>query len=131
MNEKEKEIAKIQKRIDDAGLVVEDLNRQIQHCKTSINERLGDITSLKAKMKRLERSSVDSVTDHAIIRWLEKVDGVNVQKAKADILEALSKVYKQDTTNDKFYVMIGSQEYVIVVKDGLVFTVYPKDKTLK
>jgi predicted nucleic acid-binding Zn-ribbon protein len=128
MDDKQKEIAKIKKRIEDVGLVVEDLTKQLKHCKVSINERTGEVTSLKEKLKRLERSSVDSVTDHAILRWLEKVDGVNIQKAKEGILEALGSVYKQDTTSGKFDVIIGDKEYTLVVKDGLVFTMYPKEK---
>ena len=128
MDDKQKEIAKIKKRIEDVGLVVEDLTKQLKHCKVSINERTGEVTSLKEKLKRLERSSVDSVTDHAILRWLEKVEGVNIQKAKEGILEALGSVYKQDTTSGKFDVIIADKEYTLVVKDGLVFTMYPKEK---
>jgi IS4 transposase len=51
------------------------------------------------------------ITDHAIVRYLERVRGKNVEKIKSDILKGLK-----------------NKEFWYVVKDGHLITVIKKNK---
>ena len=61
------------------------------------------------------------VTDHAVIRWLERKHGLDIQAMRRDIYEEVmgkgGKVYK----NGWFYK---------VVKDGIVYVVDSRNKTV-
>lgn len=74
---------------------------------------------MEAKRVKLTASRDHEVTDHALVRWLERKRGVDVQALKDQVLTdglRAALVVGQDCWSD------GSMTYVL--RDGMVVTIY-------
>lgn len=60
------------------------------------------------------------VSDHAVLRWLERVHGLDVAKTRAEMLRAVA----AGATGPDGMVYVGNCS--VVVEDGAIVTVYPK-----
>lgn len=74
------------------------------------------------------------VTDHAVIRWLERVHGLDVEAIRRDIMEAVEKAYYGDgrlrINKHETAVKVTAPDdsrYVIGTFDGNIITSYMKE----
>lgn len=102
-----------------------ELENQIQHLnkhEKNVDKGLREINKkLKKKQKKidgLQNNKEIKVTDHAVIRYLERVKGIDIQKIRKDICSTPQKQLKK--LGDGEYPMNGHK---IVVKNGTVITV--------
>lgn len=81
---------------------VERLSKEIQLLQNMLNEQVKDKTSL-------------TITEHAFVRWLERVKGIPVDEFKKEALAQLPK-YLPDGTHT-------FQKFNYVVKDNILITI--------
>lgn len=94
--------------------IIQEQNRIHKKLK-NINE---EIKKYEKKLKRAENPRKPSVTDHAVIRYLGRVKGIDMDKLREEICSTDKKTLKN--LGDGEYPM---DDYKIVVKDGTVITI--------
>ena len=86
---------------------------------------LGEIQSLEAQIKKLkDKTKEPIVSEHAMLRYIERVIGVNLDDIRTKILTPEVKTMIDTLGNGKFPIEGGR----IVVKDRTVVTVEPGGK---
>lgn len=72
--------------------------------------------------KCLRRGNIE-VSDHAVVRYLERVDGINIEEIRDKIVDSIPCV---DHTEDLKDMRVLKSNHSIVVKDNVVVTIAPK-----
>lgn len=97
-----------------------------------INQRLQD-KFVKMKAAAYEDEGSDKVTDHALVRWLERRHGINVAEMKAalhrEAMEALSKgVARPKLGTNSVRATLGEMVFVFVPASKNIVTCYRLDE---
>lgn len=103
-------IDSLKKKIDTNKIILTKLNRSL----CEINKKIREAESEKGV--RLQ------VTEHAMVRYLERAEGFNIEKLKAGIVNLLG-----ESLPDGKYPLDG-YNLRAVVKDNKVITIEPKHK---
>lgn len=86
------------------------------------------VADLNAQIARLQEEAKDPiVSEHAILRWLERVRGVNVSEVIGEMLTERNKAAINFVRSGKVPAGPGVQ---LVVKDRVVVSVYTQDKVV-
>lgn len=82
---------------------------------------------LKAKLKKLRKTPSDfRVSDHAVVRYLERVVGIDIEACKK---EMLAKLPKDLTYADPVqFVNISNDGLQYVIRDNLIISVTPTER---
>ncbi len=85
------------------------------------------IAELQTKIENIKEKTPSKiiVSEHAILRYLERVRGINLQEAEEEILTEASKKIIDELGNCKINTEAG---FKIVVRNGIVVTINTKDK---
>lgn len=115
-------------------LQLEETNIELEEKKALIAEHQRECADLLKKKRSIEetiRTSVPDgkvkldVTDHAVIRYMERVKGIDVKAIRDEILECCSHAKGlEDAAN--FNLFTG--DYKMVIKNGSVITVLDRKK---
>jgi chromosome segregation ATPase len=109
LSKKEAEAERIASEIKTANLSLGQIKQEINNLRQAIN-------SLKDKQ-------VEPVTEHAILRYLERVKNINIEETKNEIMEAVKGFYPLDgevisrDDNDKKVRFVIKGKQVITVTD--------------
>lgn len=79
------EVKSLRKRIKQAGVRIGELVDEKGKIQKRIREKNNEVRKLKGRLKELEGVELE-VTDHAILRYLQRVDGLDVDGVKATML---------------------------------------------
>ncbi len=80
-----KEVKVARKRIKEIGVEISDLNAQKQRIQADITRRNNQIRKLKDRLKELEGVEL-TATDHAILRYLERVQGLDLDEIRKEMI---------------------------------------------
>lgn len=118
------ELKKLQSMLSSLEASVEALKTQEAQIKRELSSKRMDMNHLKQRIENLAKKH-DGVTvsEHAIIRYIERVMGINIEQIAEKILPEKELNYIQQLGNGHYPVNHG--EFKIVVKDGVVITVLP------
>lgn len=99
----------------------ESLNAQAEN---ELSLRKNERNLIRRKLKKVRQNAVDlHITDHAVVRYLERVVGVDVEACKK---EMLSKLPKDLQPSDKVeFVKISADGLQYVIRDNLIISVTP------
>ncbi len=67
------------------------------------------------------------VTEHAIVRYLERVEGINIDKVRETILDINTREHIEEQ-GDGRYTLKKDRDFEMVVINGSVLTIAPKEK---
>lgn len=120
----EKQIKSLQERISKMKDEIVSLQREQTLTKQMIGKRSQELNTLKQNLANLMRKKEClMVTDHAIVRYLERVRGLNIQQVKDEILtdHAIGLIEKLGTngeypTGNGFSIVLRERN-VVTIKD--------------
>jgi chromosome segregation ATPase len=112
-----KEIKQVKKNIDSIQLELSALESRKQTLSKDLNQAKQEFENLKKKQEKVARlSKLPHVTDHAIVRYLERRFNIDIDDIKKEILS--------EELVTKVRALGGNCNYQgIVVKDNTVITV--------
>lgn len=82
----------------------------------AINKEIGEID------KKLNRGNLH-VSDHAVLRYMERVKGVNIDDIRDEIIDCIPCIDHTEDIKDK---SVFKGPHKLVIKDNTVVTVSPK-----
>lgn len=117
LNTELKQLKKFEQDLIDKRKVLQnDVNNNVSKCKTlrkSINEK-------EKEIKKISTSKKTIVSEHAILRYLERVCGMDIENVKTLILNEEFKTLKSLTNGDGA-ININGISYIL--KDNVIVTI--------
>jgi len=114
------EINYLNKRVSESEDRLEKLRDQSKNIKIQIRDEERKLLRAKEKIKVLTEKSKDPIiSDHAIIRYLERVKGLDLSEIKQSILNDKLKTMISTLGNGKF----PCDDFTAIVKDNQVITI--------
>jgi predicted RNase H-like nuclease (RuvC/YqgF family) len=119
------EINFLNRRIAEIEERLSSLREQDKNLRKQIREEERRLLTAKEKLERLTKKAEEPIlTDHALVRYLERVKGIDIAQMKKEIL------------NDKLRELIGTlgngkfpcDGFTAIVKDNQVITILDGDK---
>lgn len=117
-----REVKTIRKRIKQIGVELSHLNDENAQIRKAIGDKNRTIQKLKERLKELEGVDLE-VTDHAILRYLERTAGLDVEALKAEILN--DRLRAQVNTLGGTGKFPGPNHTLLVLENKRVVTVLP------
>lgn len=93
---------------------------EISSKQSESKRKLGEINKLKAQVENLSKDKTLKVSEHAIVRYFERVKGFNLDEVQSEILHQNVKGLF-DTLGDGSFP--HPDEYNVVIKDSTVVTI--------
>lgn len=91
---------------------------------TELKLRRSEMDLIKAKLKKVRQSNSELlVTDHAVVRYLERVTGLDIEACKKEMLSKLPKDYQPSPEVE--LVDVEAKNLCYVIRDNLVISVTP------
>lgn len=120
------ELKKLQSMVSSLEASIAVLKTQEEQIKRELSTKKMDINHLKQRITNLsKRADGITVSEHAIIRYIERVMGIDIEDIATKILPESAQEYIEQLGNGHYPVNHG--EFKIVVKDGVVITVLTPD----
>lgn len=116
----EHELKQLQSQRAKVEVTLDDLRQQqeeIKLHKSELMEKKGNLEQRICKIQEANKEPV--VTEHAILRYLERVEGVDIERVKSAILTKSVRGFV-GTSNGKFPISSGHR---VVVKGNTVITI--------
>lgn len=121
------EIKKLQSMRDGYQAELEILKTKEQGIKQEIISKKSSINTINQRIANLSKNNEEIiVSEHAILRYIERVVGIDVDKIVEQILPEETKIYIENLGNGNYPINDG--EFRIVVKDRVVVTVLSDDE---
>lgn len=107
----------------------DELVRKIKEINLKIKVADDNIMRLREE-QTLEDRGADAVTDHAVVRWLERRHGIDVHKVREVIVKEAIKGEISNKINKKgcLYVESGNMVYVVNDKMTTILTCFNKEE---
>lgn len=102
-----------------------DLGRMKQAAATRIAQIGGRIEKITAELRSRERGTVFEITDHALVRYLERKHGLDASAMRAAMIAEVSESAKQVKVKGEATGLVANDLVYVVSRDYLVVTVYP------
>lgn len=97
------------------------LKRQMKDASSAFNLAQNKVDKLEADIKALESKKELTVSDHAVLRYIERVMGINLDNIRTDIIEQVEKHY--DVLGDGKYPIDNGRT---VIQNGVIVTIEGK-----
>lgn len=95
--------------------------QQLKKKQDQLKEKTAECNKLYSQITGMRKHTRIKVSDHAMVRFLERVYKMNIEKLQSEILsEQVLKYYEQ--LGDGTY-PIGNTAIRVVIKDGVVVTI--------
>ena len=104
--------------------VVEELKNTVSDINIDIKATQHKISGLKDKIGKLENNGSIRISDHAIVRYLERIQGVDIAQAKRDILTDIV-LDQYNTLGDGTY---PNKNFKIIIRNSTVTTIIIDEK---
>lgn len=79
---------------------------------------------IRRKLKKVRGEATElHITDHAVVRYLERVVGIDIKACKEEILSKLPKNYK--SSDEVEFIKISNDDLQYVIRDNLIISVTP------
>jgi hypothetical protein len=120
------ELKHLQTQISESSTALQCLEKERLAICEKIQREKGILESLKSKIKQFQGGSGIVVSEHAILRFIERVYGLNMEEAKALILpKEIVPLIEKLGRNGDFPV---NDTHRVRVKNGIVVTILAKDE---
>lgn len=75
------------------------LHKEVQVLMDEKNRKVGSIDRVNKELKSRQHESVEeiAVTDHAVVRYLERVKGLDLEGARQEIIEMANRAVRRDS----------------------------------
>lgn len=100
------------------GLVIE-----FQSLSKELKVLRDDINKLNSEIKDYLDKEIEPITEHVILRYLERVKGIDIAAIKAEVMEHVKVLYPM---NGEVIGTINDKKYRFVIKNRQVITVTEK-----
>lgn len=111
------QIAQLQKKLDS-------LKQSRGNLDNEISTTVSKLQRVEQDLKRISHESKEPVvSEHAIIRYLERVKKIDIEQIKREILTDDIKKYIEKLNSGKF----PEKNFMAVVRKKIVITIIPKD----
>lgn len=119
---KTKQIKGLQSQINKKKDTIKALQQECSAVKKQISEESQKLNTLKQKLTSLKRSNkAILITDHALVRFFERVKGYDIEEIKKEILtESVQELIKKLGTSGEYPT---GNDFSIVLRDGNVVTI--------
>lgn len=88
--------------------------------------RRTELALIQDKLKAVRQQYKDiQVTDHAIVRYLERVIGLDIEACKQEMLKKLPKGYKH--SDDIQAIKLDNSDLQYIIRDNLIVSVTPTE----
>jgi uncharacterized coiled-coil DUF342 family protein len=122
MKEKDQKILDLRKELDEYENEIEGYKRNMSEMHRKMTDQMKKVEQIQAELVVLEKQSVKiTITDHAILRYLERVEGVNRKEIEQRILrpEILCLINKLGGSGT----YPGTVGFSVCMKNGVVKTI--------
>lgn len=117
------EIKKLQSMKASIEAELESLNVQENDLRRNINSKKITLKAINQRIDMLTKDSeVLTVSEHAIIRYIERVLGINIDEVVEKILPSKEVELIKELGNGRYPIQNG--EFKVVVRNGVVVTVH-------
>lgn len=115
LREAKKEVASCKKLCEDLGQEAIETNRNFSIAQNKLK-------TLERKLEYLKNQETLTISDHGLVRYLERVLGVDIQQVKDNILTDYIKdlYYKNDCSDGEYPTDL---DYKAVIKGGKIVTI--------
>jgi chromosome segregation ATPase len=121
MNENKK-IKKLLIKLKKEENYVQELRRSLSAIHNKINDKNDTITIIKNELNKLQDVSNIDVSEHAIIRYLERIKNLNIEEIKREIITSNIK-NQYEILGDGIY---PNNDFNVVIKNSNVITILVK-----
>lgn len=122
MKEKDNKILELRKELDEYENEIEGFKRNMSEMHRKMTDQMKKVEQIQAELVLLEKQTVKiTITDHAIVRYLERVEGLNRKQIEQKILrpEILCMVNKLGGSGT----YPGNDGFSVCMKNGVVKTI--------
>lgn len=113
---------KLESELNELGKEVDDLSLEVKSSSAKLEDKSSQLSELKDKLRCLKKAERIKITDHALLRYIERMLGIDVDKIRNEIIN--------DKTRYQVYIL-GDGKYPVdnnhfaVIKNNTLITVYP------
>ena len=104
-------------------LEINELERDKEKAETALSVARAEVTKIKSNIHNLTQSKDPIVTEHAILRYLERIEGIDFEEVKKKILTEKVKGFIEKLPNGVFPVEGSPNNFKIKVKNRVVITI--------
>jgi hypothetical protein len=113
-----REIKKVKSKIRRASEEAKDLKSNVKLWQQMYSLKISEIQSLTDKLKEMNKGDI-KITEHAILRYIERVLGINIEQIEKSILEELDLETIEKIGNGTYPV----RDFNVVIKENFIITV--------
>jgi len=114
----------LRSQVNSMSVDAEVLRVEIENKKTEYNQKLQKIKNINSEIRKIENNKKLKVSEHAIVRYFERVKGFNISEIENEILNdsVLDMVEKLGDSGR----YPNSNNYIVVLKNSTVTTIITK-----
>ena len=113
-----REIKKVKSKIRRASEEAKDLKSNVKLWQQMYSLKIGEIQSLTDKLKEMSKGDI-KITEHAMLRYIERVLGIDIEQIEKSILEELDIETIEKLGNGTYPV----RDFNVVIKENFIITV--------
>lgn len=117
---KVQKIKGFQTQINTLKADIDVLEQEIRIKKESISQKVKQITQLESEIKKIQVKGELKVSEHALVRYLERVKGFDIPTIEKEIVNEKVRGLVSKFTNGTF----PAGGFSVVVKDNTVVTIH-------
>jgi len=121
-------LSELESQLESLNVKIQESQNQLEVTKLEFSTRTRQAAELKKRIKKIKEPKIKRknpeaifVSDHALVRYMERVLGADIEELKAKILPGETlKLMKELSFNDGRY---PCGDFYLVLKDGVVVTI--------
>ncbi len=113
-----REIKKVKSKIRRASEEAKDLKSNVKLWQQMYSLKISEIQSLSQKLKDMNKGDI-KITEHAMLRYVERVLGIDIEQIEKSILEELNLETIEKLGNGTYPV----RDFNVVIKENFIITV--------
>lgn len=118
----EKEEEKAQSELKEVKKELEELHLEMKSLGNQMNDKKSVAGNLRKKLKDAEKAKKIHITDHALLRYIERILGIDVEQIRNEILTEETR-YQVFVLGDGKYPV--NNDHYVIIRDNALITVYP------
>lgn len=114
------ELKALQSQIAQLDVEVSGLQTQFDTTKSDLDRKRGRLKAMKQKLhEALKQNDTPVVSEHAMLRYLERVKGIDLDAIRKEIMDEHTETLVKFTTSGR----IKKDSHVLVIKNNVVITI--------
>lgn len=115
-------LKQLKTRSEELAIELEIVKKRLSEAGKEYQEKLNRKKSVDAAIESLEQEDVVTISDHAILRYLERVEGIDIETIREKLLtsSAIDIYHKLDNNNGTYP---SGDGYSLVIRNNNIITV--------